>query len=45
MYEYEILNAATNETAIIFGFSYEDACRRWKIDSKNYKLLSAEYVD
>lgn len=45
MYEYEIFNAATNKTIVIFGYNYKDARRRWKIDPKDYEVINVKYVE
>ena len=45
MYEYEIQNKITKERFIIFGYSFEDACRRCNLDSRDYDCLFEVYVD
>ena len=45
MYEYHIINKATEETNIIFGYDYNDACRRWKVNPHDWLVQIAEYVD
>jgi hypothetical protein len=45
MYEYHIINRATEETNIIFGYDYNDACKRNRIDPKDWFVQIAEYID
>lgn len=45
MYEYEIMNKTTKETTIIFGYSFENACKRANINGNDYDVLMFEYVD
>lgn len=45
MWEYTIRNLKTDEQTMIWGYSYEDACRRWNINPKEWWLQYWEYVD
>lgn len=45
MYEYGIYNIITNEEDIIFGHSFEDACRRAKLNPQEWKVIYQEYID
>ena len=45
MYEYTIQHKATGEIQPIFGYTYIDACKRWKIDVNDYYVIHKEYID
>ena len=45
MYEYRIINRVTNEENIIFGRTYADACKRWKVDPNEMLVIDCEYID
>ena len=46
MYAFHIWNKTTNEQDIIFGYSWEDACRRCNLtDAENWTCLLSEYED
>lgn len=45
MYEYRIVNKNTNEENVIFGYTYADACKRWKVDPNEMLVIDCEYVD
>lgn len=45
MYEYTIWNSTTQEEEIIFGYSFNDAIRRYTINSNEVKILSSIYID
>lgn len=45
MYEYRIINKNTNEENVIFGRTYIDACKRWKVDPNEMLVIDCEYVD
>jgi hypothetical protein len=45
MYEYRIINKNTNEENVIFGHTYADACKRWKVDPNEVLVIDCEYVD
>lgn len=44
MWEFEIMNEA-EETTIIFGYSFGEACKRYNLNPKDWVLLSQEYID
>ena len=44
MWEFEIMNEE-GKTKIIFGYSFGEACKRYKINPKKWVILSQEYVD
>ena len=43
MYEYGIYNGAN--TTIIFGYNYQDACRRAGLNPLEWAIEYQEYVD
>ena len=45
MDEYWIYNIDTGEERPIFGYSYDDACRRYCINKDEWKLLDWRYID
>ena len=45
MNEYTVLNEKTNEMDIFFGYTFEDACRRSKVNENDYTILDIEYID
>ena len=45
MYEYGIINIATGERNIIFGYSYQNACRRSNLNPAEWEIDYSEYVD
>lgn len=45
MYEYGIYNVTTNEENIIFGYSFENACRRANLNPQKWEVTYQEYVD
>ena len=45
MYEYRIVNRATNEENVIFGYTYTDACKRYKVDPNEMLVIDCEYID
>ena len=45
MYEMEVKNRYTQEEETIYGYNFEDACRRYKCNPDDYILLGAWYVD
>lgn len=45
MYEFEIKNKTTKETEYIFGYSYNDACCRNKLEPTEWTMISKDYID
>lgn len=45
MYEYTIWNPTTQEERIIFGYSFNDAVRRYKIDASEVQIIDSVYID
>lgn len=45
MYEYTIWNPTTQEGRIIFGYSFNDAVRRYKIDASEVQIIDSVYID
>lgn len=45
MFEYEIRGKGSNDIYFIWGYNYEDACRRSNIDPSKFDVLNFEYVD
>ena len=45
MYEYKVYNVKTNEEKILFGYTFEKACAKAKINPADYEIEYAEYVD
>lgn len=45
MYEYIIVNRKTEQETVIYGRSFIDACRRWKVEPAEVKIIDYEYVD
>jgi hypothetical protein len=45
MYEFGITHKQSNVTAIIYGYSFSDACRRAKKDPELWEIDYQEYVD
>lgn len=45
MYEYEIVNIDTGKESIIFGYTLEDALRRYKMEGQVVKILHKAYID
>ena len=45
MSEYEICNLKTGEYSIIFGYNWQDACRRAKINSAEWVGKWMGYCD
>lgn len=45
MYEYRIANKKTEQEAVIFGRTFIDACRRWKMEPAELMVIDYEYVD
>lgn len=45
MYEFHIQHIACNDTDIIFGYDFNDACRRSKFDPEEWQIIMQEYVD
>lgn len=45
MYEIEIMNINTKERNVITGFDFEEACKFWKLDSKEWKEMAKWYID
>ena len=45
MYEFEIKNKTTKETDYIFGYGYNDACRRSKLEPNEWTVISKDYID
>jgi hypothetical protein len=45
VYEILIENKLTGEQDLIYGYSFQDACRRAHILEENYKCLDIEYYD
>ena len=45
MYEYEIQIKITKERFIIFGYSFEDACKRANLNMDDYYCLLEVYID
>lgn len=44
MWEFEIMNEA-GEIAIIFGYSFGEACKRYNLNPKDWIILTQGYVD
>lgn len=45
MYEYELINIATGERIIIFGYSYSNACKRRNLSPAEWEICYSEYID
>ena len=45
MYEFEILNKTTKETNYIFGYGFNDACRRSKLEPNEWTVIGKDYID
>ena len=45
MIEFTIINKETEQKRTIWGYFYEDACRREKINPDEWVLLMWEYID
>lgn len=45
MYSFEIDNIHTGETTIIFGYWFDDACRRCKLNPDDWKIVCQTYED
>jgi hypothetical protein len=45
MYEYGIYNTETKEQNIIFGYTFNDACRRAHLDPDLWDIDYQYYVD
>ena len=45
MWEIVVKNRMTDEVETIFGYNFEDACRRNKIDPADYIFCNQWYVD
>ena len=45
MYEYGLIHIVTGERNIIFGYSYQDACRRRDLNPVEWEIDYSEYVD
>ena len=45
MYEYRTYNAKTSEERIFFGYTFENACKRAKVNPAEYVVVDMEYVD
>ena len=45
MIEFGIINIATNETNVMFGYNIADAYRRSKLDMNTWHITYCEYID
>ena len=45
MYEYRIENKVTGKDGYIFGYCYEDACKRAGLNPDDYEIISLDYID
>jgi hypothetical protein len=45
MYEYRVVNRKTEQETTIFGRTFIDACRRWKVEPAELMVIDCEYVD
>ena len=45
MYEIDVKNRYSGERDTIFGYNFEDACRRAKYDPTDFECLDLWYVD
>lgn len=45
MWEIVVMNKLTSEEDTIFGYNFEDACRRKQYDPADFKCLDLWYVD
>ena len=45
MDEYFIYNAALDIEKPIFGYSFQDACRRYGIDPNEWELTMVNYIE
>lgn len=45
MTEYGIYNNNTNEETIIYGYNFEDACRRANLNPQEWEVIYRVYVD
>ena len=45
MYEYTIINTKTNTEEIIYGYSWNNALRRARLDESEAKLMRYDYID
>lgn len=45
MYEYEVRNSKTGEEITIFGYWYEDACKRSKLNPDEWGVTRQTYID
>lgn len=45
MYEYMITNITTNENRMVFGYTYENAMRKAKLNANEWQVEWAEYID
>ena len=44
MWEYIIINSEVKEN-IIFGYTYDDACKRYNVDQNEWALMHWSYID
>lgn len=45
MYEFDIINKATNEENIIFGYDKKDAFRRYNLNISEWEVWMVTYID
>ena len=45
MYEYRTYNTKTKEEKILFGHTFENACKRADVNPAEYVVVDMEYVD
>ena len=45
MYEYYLEHNYNGSNHAIYGYTYENACRRNKIDPKVWTVIYADYID
>ena len=45
MWSFEIDNVITGETRFIFGYWFEDACRRSKLNPDEWNIIQQDYED
>ena len=45
MYEFHIHHIHNGETTIIFGYDFDDACRRAELDPNLWHIDLQDYVD
>ena len=45
MYEFRLINLTNDNEKIIFGYDYNNACKRANIDPEEWEVYDYEYID